>query len=233
MASNGTPKVENLYHVLFSTSHLSNLEDVNDQVEKVRVSGTYTSLGAAKAAAHRTLFEAGYEKEWFTEYDTKQDDFIAHGVKRRTGLAVLAKAKDGTIFRVSIATTPNVQGFRDDEDHKIHRPLYHVVQTSVLYSEDDTGEARETNVEGSFLKYEEARQFAGQVLLAPEEGLTKDSFAQYEEAGPNETDCGYGENVVVHAVGQNGENILVSVLRGQELESVRLAEAALRIRSFN
>lgn len=233
MAEDSTPRIENLYHVIYTTSHLSPLEDVNDQVEKVRIGGTYTNLGAAKAAAHRTLFEAGYEKEWFVEYDTKQDEFVAHGIKRRSGLAVYAKAKDGTIFRVGIATTPNVHAFRDDEDHKIHRPLYHVVQTSVMYSEDDSGESRETNVEGSFLKYEDAKKFAGVVLLNEENGLTKASFAQYEEAGPDETDCGYGENVLVHAVGQNGENILVSVVRGQELESVRLAEASLRIRSFN
>lgn len=233
MPENGTPLIENLYHVIYTTSHLSKLEDVNDQVEKVRVAGTYTNLGAAKAAAHRTLFEAGYEKEWFAEYDTQQEQFVAHGIKRRAGLAVYATAKDGTVFRVGIATTPNVHAFRDDEDHKIHRPLYHVVQTNVLYSEDDTGESRETNVEGSFLKYEDARKFAGQVLLNEENGVTRASFAQYEEAGPEETDCGFGENVLVHAVGQNGENILVSVLRGQELESVRLAEASLRIRSFN
>jgi len=230
MAASNTQNVENLYHIIFTSSHLAKLADVNDLVEKVRVCGTYTALIAAKNAAHRVLFDAGYEKEWFTEYDTKEADFLAHGIKRSAGLAVLAKASDGTIFRVSIATTPNVQAFEDDEDHKIHKPLYHVVQTNVLYNEDDSGEARETNIEGSFLAYEQARKFAGEVLLDSECGVKKESFAEYCEAGPDETDCGYGENVVVHAVGQNGENILVSVLRGQEMESVRLAEAAMRIR---
>lgn len=233
MSANGTPKVENLYHVVFSTSHLSKLEDVNDSVEKVRICGTYTTLGAAKGAAHRLLFESGYQREWFVEYDTNQDDFVTHGIKRRAGLAVFAKAKDGTIFRIGLATTPNVHALRDDEDHKIHRPLYHVVQTSVLYSEDDSGEARETNIQGSYLKYEDARELAGKVLLNPENGVTKESFEQYDEADPGQTDCGYGENVVVHAIGANGENFLVSVLRGQEIESVRLAEASLRIRAFN
>ncbi|KIX02597.1 uncharacterized protein Z518_08538 [Rhinocladiella mackenziei CBS 650.93] len=236
MASNGTQngdrKAESLYHVLFSVSHIQ--KDVNSEVEKVRICGTYTTLPAAKAAAHKTLFEAGYEKEWFTEFDTKHEEFVAHGIKRRTGLCVLAKASDGTVFRVSVATTPNVQGFEGSaEDHKVHQDLYHVVQTNVLYSEDDSGEARETNVEGSFTSYEQARQYASQVLLAPEDDVTKESFAEYDEAEAGEKDCGYGENVVVHAVGQNGENILVSVLKGQEMESVRLAEAAMRIRSFN
>jgi hypothetical protein len=226
-----TPEAGNLYHVLLSTSHIQ--RDPNGAIEKLRICTTFTELKAAKAEAHKTLFEAGYEREWFTEYDTNQAEFEAHHVKRRTGLAVFARAQDGTVFRTYVATTPNLQGFTSDpEDHKIHFPLYHVVQTIVLYDEDDSGEARETIVEGSFRTYEEARKFASQVLLEPESGLTKDSFDQYDEAGPTEKDCGYGENVVVHAVGGNGENLLVSVLKGQELESVRLAEAAIRIRSF-
>jgi len=235
MTSNGTKttaKPDNLYHVVFAVSHIQ--KDINSEVEKVRVCGTYTSLPAAKGAAHRTLFEAGYEREWFSEFDTNQQEFLAHGIKRRTGLCVLAKANDGTVFRVSVATSPNPQGFEGDpDDHKVHLDLYHVVQTDVIYSEDDSGEARESNVEGSFPSYEQARAFAAKVLLAPEDGVTKESFAQYDEAEPGEKDCGYGENVVVHAVGQNGENMLVSVLKGQEMESVRLAEAAMRIRSFN
>lgn len=226
----GAPEGENLYHVIFTTSHIS--KDVNAEVEKVRVCGTYTTLPAAKAAAHRTLFEAGYEREWFVDYETNEQEFIAHHVKRRTGLCVLAKAPDGTIFRVSVATTPNNLKLEGDDDHKVHQVLYHVVQTNVLYTEDDTGEARETNVEGSFTSYEEARKYASQVLLAPEDGVTKESFEQYDEAGPDEKDCGYGENVVVHAVGANGENYLVSVLKAQDLESVRLAEAAMRIRAI-
>ncbi|KAL6244448.1 hypothetical protein RBB50_008690 [Rhinocladiella similis] len=234
MASNGNSATgsDSLYHILFSVSH--NPKDVNEEVEKLRVCGTFTNLQAAKAQAHKTLFEAGYEREWFTEYDTQREEFVEHSIKRRTGLCVYAVAPDKTVFRISVATTPNVQGFKAiGEDHKVHFDLYHVVQTNVEYSEDDSGQARDTNVEGSFKTYEEARKFASQVLLAPEDGVTKESFEQYDEAGPGEKDCGFGENVIVHAVGKNGENILVSVLKGQEMESVRLAEAAMRIRSFN
>jgi len=230
--STGTPDIGNLYHVLLSTSHIQ--KDPNGAIEKLRICSTFTDLKAAKAEAHKTLFEAGYEREWFAEYDTNQEEFAAHHIKRRTGLAVFAKAQDGTIFQTYVATTPNLQGFEGDpEEHKVHFSLYHVVETIVLYDEDDSGEARETNVEGSFRTYEDARRFASEVLLAPENGVTKDSFAQYDEAGPTEKDCGYGDNVLVHAIGSNGENLLVSVLKGQELESVRLAEAAIRIRSFN
>ncbi|KAK5190939.1 hypothetical protein LTR96_009299 [Exophiala xenobiotica] len=215
---NGAPNGDNLYHIIFSASNSP--KDVNEEVEKLRICGTFTDLKAAKVAAHKTLFEAGYEQEWFTEYDTQPQEFVEHNIKRRTGLCVYAVSPDKTIFRISVATTPNVQGFQAmGEDHKIHFDLYHVVQTNVEYSEDESGLARETNVEGSFKTYEEARKFASEVLLAPEDGVTKESFEQYDEAGPGDKDCGYGENVIVHAVGQNGENILVSVLKGQEMES--------------
>ncbi|RJE17361.1 hypothetical protein PHISCL_10302 [Aspergillus sclerotialis] len=228
---NGT-KDENLYHIVFSISNIP--KDPNLAIEKLRICGTFTDLPAAKAAAHKTLFEAGYEREWFTEYDTNETDFEIHHIKRKSGLCVFAKSGDGTTFRVSVATTPNTQGFESNpEDHKVHGDVFHVVQTIVLYDEDDSGEARETIVEAHLKKYEDARKFASTVLLAPEDGVTKESFAEYDEAGPTEKDCGYGENVVVHAVGGNGENLLVSVLKGQEMESVRLAEAAMRIRSFN
>src|SRR6201999_296642 len=163
----GTPDGENLFHVLLSTSHIQ--KDPNGAIEKLRICETFTDLKAAKAEAHKTLFEAGYEREWFTEYDTNQAEFAAHHIKRRTGLAVFAQAQDGTIFRVSVATTPNLQGFQGNpEDHKVHFNLYHVVETVIMYDEDDSGEARETNVEGSFKTYEEARRFASEVLLAPE-----------------------------------------------------------------
>ncbi|KIW95317.1 uncharacterized protein Z519_03901 [Cladophialophora bantiana CBS 173.52] len=229
---NGNGDVENLYHIVFSISNIQ--KDPNLAIEKLRICGTYTDLPTAKAEAHKTLFEAGYEREWFAEYDTNEKDFDEHHIKRKTGLCVFAKSSDGTTFRVSVATTPNLQGFTSNpEDHKVHGDIYHVVQTIVLYDEDDSGEARETIVEGSFKKYEDARKYASTVLLAPEDGVTKESFAEYDEAGPTEKDCGYGENVLVHAVGGNGENLLISVLRGQEMESVRLAEAAMRIRSFN
>jgi len=238
-ATNGTKaavalasSTENLYHVLFSMTHIP--KDVNSEVEKLRVCGTYVTLEAAKAAAHRTLFEAAYEREWFTEFYTTPEEFQQHKISKSAGLCVHAKSPDGAVFRVSVFTAPNTLNLKgSDEDHKIHQDLYHVVQTTVLYEVDDAGEARDTNVEGSFVAYEQARKFASQVLLAPEDGVTRDSYEQYDEAAPDEKDCGYGENVVVHAVGANGENLLVSVLKGQEMESVRLAEAAMRIRSFN
>lgn len=218
---------DNLYHIILTQSRLQH--DVNSKVEKVRVCDTYTNLEHAKAAAHRSLFDAGYEREFFTEYDVKEDQFPVP-TKRKAGMMVYAVAQDKTTFIVTIATTPNVFHFETDEDGMVPFELYHVLQTTVDYGQDESGLERETVVEGSFRTYGEAEKCARQVLLDEQDGLTKSSYDVYDEAAPGERDCGWGENVLIHAVGDNGINYLVSVVKSQELESVRLAEAAMRMR---
>jgi hypothetical protein len=221
---------EHLYHVILAISHLS--KDPSSQIEMLRVSGTYTSLSAAKAAAHRVLFEGGYEGEMFqvyeTEYKLSERD---QGKRTPTGLVVHAEAEDGTNFDVCVLTTPNdLNMMTVSEEGRVLQDLYHVMQTGVLYGEDVCRSEREHNIQGSFLTYQDASERARQILLDANDGVSKESYAQYDEAGPGEKDCGYGENVLVHAVGTNGENILISVVLGQVLESARLAEAAMRIR---
>lgn len=221
------PVPEQLYHILFTQSHLNH--DVYGEVEKVRVCETYGDLSAAKAAAHRCLFDAGYQREWFSEYDVKPEDFPA-SLPRKAGLMVYALSPDRNEFRVSIATTTNTQRLEVGSDHKVEGELYHVLQTSINYERDEEGAARETIVEGSFRSYRKAVEFARTVLLSEGDGVTKASFPVYDEAGPGEGDCGWGENVIVRAAKENGVNFLVSVVKEQEMESVRLAEAALRLR---
>jgi hypothetical protein len=216
---------DNLYHVLLVTSHLS--KDPNSEVEKIRVVGSYSSLKGAKEAAQSCLFEGGYEKEWFTEYKSTTAEFEKEPKRRRTGLTVLAVAPDGTTFRVHVLTTPAAGQWRtQSDDGRVLSDLYYVVQTTFEYEDSDD---KDINIEGVFGTYKEARELASQVLLSEEDRIDKNSFAQYDEAKENERDCGFGENVIVHAVGANGENYLVTVVKGQALESVRLGEAAMRI----
>ncbi|KAL4749627.1 hypothetical protein BDW72DRAFT_177818 [Aspergillus terricola var. indicus] len=223
---------EHLYHILFTTSHIHN--NPNNVVEKVRVPGTYTSLSAAKAAAHSCLYDAGYEQEWFETYEgranpTDKETSVSR-LADEGGLMVYAKAPDGTIFRVRIRNTPNDAGLTSDlPDGRVSVPLYYVLQASVEYSDDEGSLMRDIDVQYTSTSYEKAREFASTVLFSPADGITKDSFAEYNEAGPNETDCGYGENVIVHAVSDYGTNYLVSVVKTQELEAVSIAEAAMRI----
>lgn len=117
------------------------------------------------------------------------------------------------------------------EDGRIPESLFHVLVTRVEYEVEESGEVRDTGVRGTFATYEEARAFAGRALLEDAgANVTKESFAEWDEAAAGERDCGYGENVIVHAMGNKGENFLVSIVQGLELESVRLAEASMRIR---
>jgi len=229
--TNGQAPSEEIYHVLITSSHLT--KDPTQQVEKLRVIGTYDSLPLAKAAAHRAIFDAGYEAEFFKAYGVTVDFFDQQRVPRqdRDGLLVYAVAQDGTIFQVRIVTTPNdTKWTHQFENGRICRDLYYVVQTTASYYDDEGKSSRVHNIEGVFDSYKEARKLALDALLDEADGMTKESYAQYDEAVANETDCGYGENVLVHAVGQNGENLLVSVVKGRVLESVRLMEASMKIR---
>jgi hypothetical protein len=218
---------DSLYHVVLTTSHLK--KDVNVTVQGVRVCGTFDALQHAKAFAHRCLFEAGYEQEWFTMFKTQHDLRL---VDHKEDKIVEATGPAGELFTVNISTIPNSFGLKSSSDSKrITTPLFHVVQTIVKYGEDESGQTRDTTIQGSYTSYERAREIAHSLLLWFEDGINKDTYLQYEEAAPGELDCGYGENVVVHAVGENGSNYLVSILKSDELEAERVREAATAMRS--
>ena len=66
------------------------------------------------------------------------------------------------------------------------------------------------------------RKLALTEILNAVDGMTKGSYAQYDKVAVNETNCGYTENFLMNTVGQYGEDLLVSVVKGQALEIVRL-----------
>ncbi|GLA31880.1 hypothetical protein AnigIFM63326_010793 [Aspergillus niger] len=220
---------EHLYHVLLTITRLN--KNPNNLVEILRIPGTYTSLLAAKAAAHSCLYDAGYERDFFPTYETSAHIFEQENLPDRTGLAIYAVAPDGTTFRVRIDTTTNkLQLTTDLDDGRISIPLFYVVQANVEYDAiEGESTVREVIVQGTFTDYMQARKYAKEVLLSEKDGILKGSYAAYVEAGEGERDCGFGENVVVHAASDYGANYLVSVIRNQELGSVSLAEAAMRI----
>lgn len=222
------------YHILITSSHLA--KDPTQQVEKLRVIGTYDAPSLAKAAAHRALFDAGYEAEFFKAYGVSPSFFDEQRVptRNRDGLLVHAVAQDGTIFQVRIVTTPNdAKWTHEFEDGRICKELYYVVRTCAEYGDGEGSQGEDSwvfAVEGAFERYEQARKLALEVLGNEAGGAAKEKYEQYDEVAAGEIDCGYGENVLVHAVGQDGKNVLVSVVKAQILESVRLMEASMRIR---
>ena len=227
MAENTQSIPDSVYHVMLA---ISQTKAPGGQTEKMRVLGTYTSLRKAKEAAYCSLFNCGYEREWFSTFETSPEALEKLATSEGTGLAVYAVATDGTKFRIRISTSPNsLQLTTGDEDGQVRIPLYYVVQTNVPYCSHERKPTHDTHIEGVFKSYDEARARARTVLLSEENGITSSSYQDYCEAGENERDCDFGENVIVHATGGNEENYFVSVVTGQELESVRLREASLRI----
>lgn len=53
---------------------------------------------------------------------------------------------------------------------------------------------------------------------------------EYDEIPAGVKDWEFGKDVVIHAAGRGGENIWLRVVKGQELESVKLIDAAMRMR---
>jgi hypothetical protein len=56
-----------VYHVILA---ISQSKGSGGQNEKIRMLGTYASVGKAKDAAHRSLFGRGYERELFSTFET-------------------------------------------------------------------------------------------------------------------------------------------------------------------
>jgi hypothetical protein len=220
-----TSKSNNLYNVVLTLTHMQ--KDVDSTLQGVRVCGTYDSLPAAKASAHRCLFDAGYEQDWFITFETQHEGIL---VDHKQNEIVKAVCPSGEEFIVSISAIPNVFKLKANDGGRIEMPLYHVVQTIVHYRADESGQTRDTTIQGSFENLEEARKVALSTLLWGKDGISRNTYARYDEAGPDELDCGYGENVIVHAIGQNGENFLVSVLKGHPMESELVSEAAAAMR---
>lgn len=219
---------DKLYHIVLTTSNIQ--RDPTSEIERIRIPGTYRSLEAAKSAAHSCLFDAGYEREWFSKYEVDAIGLERYNIYRSLTPIVLAVAFDGTTFCVCICSTTNVGCLTtDNEDNRIAADLYYVVRSSVVYNDGDTGERRDINIEGAFITFAEAKLHARRALLSKENGITKESFAEYDETRDDENECGFGENVIIHAGGPNGENDTISVYKGEEMESVKLVEAAERL----
>ncbi|KAJ5240706.1 uncharacterized protein N7469_002297 [Penicillium citrinum] len=136
------------------------------RAEKVRILGTYTSVTKSKDAAHRCLFDAGYEREWFSTFETNPETLEELASHYGTGIVVYAIAVDGTMFRVRISTSPNkLHLTTHNEDGRVPTSLYYVVQTNAPYCSHERRPIYDTHVEGIFKAYDEARKFAKTLLL--------------------------------------------------------------------
>lgn len=142
---------ESIYHVMLMVSPP---KASRGQIEKIRVLGTYTSIGKAKDAAHRGLFDSGYEREWFSTLETKLKALEELAAPEGTGLAVYAVASDGTKFKLRISRSSNELALKtDNEDGRVAIPLYYVVQTNVPYCSHELKPTHDTHIERVFRSY--------------------------------------------------------------------------------
>jgi hypothetical protein len=186
----------------------SSPKDPKGDSEKVTLYGTYTDLSAAKKVARKILEEElSLEKSFFKVFD------INTGLKEWThgdGVMAYAVAPEGEIYQVKIETGINHLGLNGNSEGKIESTLYHVLQTTVRYHDDQQGSTRSTSVEGTFLEENDAKARAMVVLL--DQDIPKEHFAEFDEY-EGQNDWPFGEDTLVHAVGVNGENYLVSVVK--------------------
>jgi hypothetical protein len=84
-----------------------------------------------------------------------------------------------------------------------------VLQTTIDYNTDRIGGNQNTEIEGTYPTRKAAFEAAYTVLLDNE--VTKASFAEYDEKEQFEGEWPYGDEVLVHAVAETGENFSVAV----------------------
>jgi hypothetical protein len=183
-----------------------NLKSPSGLSLNVALPATFTDLKAAKAEAKTTLFNEGYEKDFFSLYDVNdgQSEW-----KHGSGTIVYAEALSGEVFKVEIETVPNSTRLEGDQDGRVRRPLHHVLQTDVHFNEDRSGFLRDSAIESTHTVRELAKAKALTVLL--DQDVKKEDFAEYDEYADG-TEGPFGPDVMVHAVKEGGENILVSVV---------------------
>ncbi|RFU31269.1 hypothetical protein B7463_g5077, partial [Scytalidium lignicola] len=185
------------------------MTDPSGATQITDVLATYTSLPAAKAFAYQCLDKAGYKKD---DFDVWEEKDTAKAWKQPDGVLVYAKGASGVVIYVAIDTTPNVNGFKGNDQGLVETHLQYVVQTTIDYDADRSGERQTTSIEGVFGTRDAARKAAKTILLDKSDDVTKESFAEYDEREEKDAEWSYGENSWVHAVGPTGDNYLVSVL---------------------
>jgi len=204
---------ENLYVIKRTFTDLKNPGEPAIKV-------AYLDLKSAKERATKVLLEEGYEKSFFTVYDEKnvhpgpgkgENDVELMKWKHGDGVIVYAEGLSHEIYKVEIDTVPNAAKLEASAANlgPVKQPLFHVLQTNIHYLEDRSGSKRDTIVEGVHKSKELALAQASKLLIDDDVG--KADFAEYDEYTDG-TEGPFGADVVIHAVKENGENILVSVI---------------------
>lgn len=200
-----------LFHTLLTVIDFHT--DTSGATRTVYVLGTHTALSTAKTFSTKALHTLGYEPDDFETYDVKTPETASkwtHG----DGTIVYAKAPAGQEFVISIDTTPNNENLPEGEGDSVRLPpnhdsLHYVLQTKTDYNQDRSGAFQSTEIEGCYVNRTNAYEAAKKALS----GMDKEVFQQYDERDSAEEkgQWPFGEDVVVHAVAETGENYSIAV----------------------
>ncbi|KAM7187705.1 hypothetical protein V8F33_011089 [Rhypophila sp. PSN 637] len=214
MASNEeTPAAvpEQLYHTTLTVIDFH--KDTSGSTRDVYVLGTHTTLQAAKAFTLKALETLGYSPDDFYTYKVRtaaDSEDWPYG----DGVHVYAKAPASQEFLVGIDTKPNTEDLPNGPNNTPLLPrdythLHYVIQNKTDYNQDTNNRNYQSSeIEGCYVHRADAID-AAKALLAGD----KTEFAQYDERDTN-VEGGqwpFGDDVVVHAVAETGENYTVAV----------------------
>jgi hypothetical protein len=197
---------ELVYHVKRTITNFA--EDSSGAPRVTDILGTFTNLISAKNAAHSALAMEGYTKNDFEVYEVK-DETDPEEWKHGDGCLVFAKVPRGQEFDVRIDTKPNVLKLKGNTSGEVKDSLYYVLQTTINYNTDRIGGNQHTEVEGTYHTKTAAFEAAQTALLNEE--ITKESFAEYDEKEQFEGEWPYGDEVLIRAVAETGENFYLTV----------------------
>jgi len=208
MADQNIPEL--LFHTVLTVIDFH--VDPSGATQSVYVLGTHTTLESAKAFTLKALEELNYEPDDFDEFETHTPGKEwTHG----DGILVYAKAPAGQVFKVGLDTKLNTENLPEDPAKHTpvlprgHENLHYVLQTTIDYKKYRIGAYQTTEIEGCYVKRADAVAAARDALS----GIDRSTFLQYDERdkGEEEGEWPFGDDVIVHAVAETGENYSVSV----------------------
>ena len=187
--------------------------DTSGSTRTVYPLGTHITLEAARTFASRALQQLNYQPDDFEEYKIWTPDASwTHG----DGVVVYARDFGGQEFLVGLDTKTNTESLPGGgPGDTLLLPgdtecLHYVMQSKIDYNQDRSGAFQNTEIQGCHLSRADAVEAAKRALdMAPNE------FAQYDERREDDSEgeggWPFGENVIIHAVAQTGENYNVAV----------------------
>jgi hypothetical protein len=193
-----------LYHTTLTV--IDYHEDPSGAKHSAYVLATHASIEAAKTFAREALHLLKYEPDDFEEYSVYSS---SHEWKHGDGVVVYARAPAGQVFQIGVRTTPNNESLLANPDGTVVLPkgadlLHYVVQTTIDYNKDRTGCAQEVDIQGSYVLRADA-------LAAAKACLAQENFTEYDSRDEFKNEWPFGEDVVVHAVSETGQNYTVAV----------------------